>query len=88
MKKKQLIFLGILLFSSNAWAEDDLPGSAPQSLKDRVFVVETNENSASESLNRVAGHIDTGFSSFDQSFQSPDHYHPSPFALSDSHDKE
>ena len=45
-----------------------------------VFVVETDTQSAAESLDRVSGKIDMGFSTADQSFASPDHYAPGPFA--------
>ena len=46
----------------------------------RVFVVETDAQSAADSLDRVSGKIDLGFSTPDQTFDSPDHYAPGPFA--------
>ena len=46
----------------------------------RVFVVETDAQSAAESIDRVSGKIDLGFSTPDQTFDSPDQYAPGPFA--------
>ncbi len=52
------------------------------------YVVESDDESASESLNRISGHIDLGFSSPEQSYESSDHYTPSPFAKEKSEQKE
>ena len=49
-------------------------------LSPRVFVVETDAQSSAESLNRISGKIDLGFSAPDQTFTSPDHYAPGPLA--------
>ena len=42
--------------------------------------LETTEDDAKESLNRVAGEYDRGFSSSEQSYQSEDHYAAGTFA--------
>lgn len=41
-----------------------------RSLKDSIFVVETDEESAAESLNRISGTIDRGFSTPEQSYDA------------------
>ena|SRR3989338_8858865 len=46
----------------------------------RTFVVETDENTAAESLDRISGQIDLGFLSPKQVFQSPNHYRAGPFS--------
>jgi hypothetical protein len=51
-----------------------------------LFVVETDEQSALESLNRVSGEIDRGFTYGDDAEPSEDHYRLSPFARQDQHD--
>lgn len=43
------------------------------SLTETLFIVETDEESARESLNRVSGEIDLGFSSPEQTYQSDHH---------------
>ena len=50
------------------------------SLTTNVFVIETDENTASESLDRVSGQIDKGFSAPENTFKSSDHYGVGPFA--------
>ena len=48
----------------------------------RRWIVETDDLSAAESLNRISGEIDTGFtaSGSDQTYDSDNHYPISPFA--------
>ena len=49
-------------------------------LKDAMFVVSTDERSAAESLERISGDYDIGFSLPTQSYKSSSHYVPaSPF---------
>lgn len=43
-----------------------------------LFVVETDEESASESLERISGEYDLGFASPSQTYDSPSHYTPGP----------
>ena len=88
MKKKLFFIAGVLFLSANVRADEDPIARAHKSLKDQVFVVETDSDSASDSLNRISGHIDTGFSSFDQSFESSDHYRSGPFAQQEAKDEQ
>ncbi len=46
-----------------------------------LYTYETDEESGSESLNRISGHIDTGFSSSDDSYESKNHYTGGPQGL-------
>lgn len=68
-----------------ASTEKDGKLSSPQdsfSLFDEpLYTYETDEEDASESLNRISGHIDTGFSSSDDSYQSKNHYSGGPQGL-------
>ncbi len=43
---------------------------ASQSLKDSVVVYETDENTAEDSLERISGHYDLGFSMPSQSYKA------------------
>ena len=85
MKKTILFF--VLLLSLGAFARaadsDDPLADARKSLKDEIFTVETDETSASESLDRVSGNIDLGFAALDQTYQSTSHYRPGPFGRQD-----
>ena len=54
----------------------------------RLFVFETSEESASESLERISGgEYDLGFSAPSQSFDSPDHYTPGPMGRQKSYEQ-
>jgi hypothetical protein len=44
------------------------------------YVLETDQAMASDSLNRISGNIDMGFSAPENTFKSPDHYGAGPFA--------
>ncbi len=79
--------LGILCFSVDAYAAEEPLQNVNKSLKDQEFVVETDESSESESLNRVSGHYDLGFASPDQSYESSSHYRPGPFGREELKDK-
>ena len=81
MKKISLFLISFLFISCSAQAglKDDLKAGS--------FIVETDEDSATDSLNRIAGDIDLGFTSEDQEYKSPDHYQPGPFALQNSEEK-
>jgi hypothetical protein len=92
MKKNYAIaataFLILFLSVLEAYAEEDRLGpSLHTSLKDQVYVVETTEEDATESLNRVAGHIDVGFSGPSQSYSSASHAFAGALGLSDQYDK-
>ena len=45
-----------------------------------LYTVESDEAMASDSLNRISGNIDLGFSTPENTFRSPDHYGAGPFA--------
>jgi hypothetical protein len=86
VKKTLLLVLGLLGIGSAAFSADDSL-SPHRSLKDDVFVVETDESSDSDALNRISGNIDLGFSAPEQSYNSSDHYRPGPFGRSDEMDE-
>jgi len=89
MKKYILIYLSFLgifyVFLSESYfsfAEDKDPlldkqpaqqASPKKKEDDTLFVVATDEESAAESLNRVSGDIDLGFSSPEQTYKSTSH---------------
>ena len=54
--------------------------SAYASLMDESFVVETSENDATDSLNRIAGTLDKGFISDEHAYRSEHHGPAGPFA--------
>ena len=83
----QLIVFLALLLASPAFSEDDPFESIHRSLKDEAFVVETSDEDAAESLNRVSGKIDLGFAGEDYAYQSEHHYGAGPFAQSAAKDK-
>ena len=88
MNKTALCVLGLFLFGSAAFGEDRDPlAAAHRSLKDETFVVETDDTSVSDSLNRISGNIDLGFSAPEQSYDSTDHYRPGPFGRADQQDQ-
>ncbi len=64
---KRLFFI---LFLSAAFSS--LPCQAV-SLKESLFVVETDEDSARQSLDRISGQIDMGFSRPEQTYESENH---------------
>jgi hypothetical protein len=85
---KKLTTFVLLFLSFPAFAGDDDPlAGVRRSLKDDVFVVETSEEDAAESLNRISGNIDRGFSSEDYTYQSEHHYKAGPFGQTAAMDK-
>ena len=56
------------------------------SLMNNGFVIETNDENAAESLERVSGKIDTGFSTSENSYRSGDQYAPGPKAETNKQD--
>ena len=78
------IFIHLDAFSAEEKkATADLLSKSPSR---SLFVVETDSDSAYQSLNRISGEIDPGFTTPDQTYDSSSHYHPSPFALSKASD--
>jgi hypothetical protein len=89
--KKRLLFLiflvglPVLAHADQAYVEkeealSDSQSLEPKRLRDSMFSVSSDELDPAESLNRVSGHIDLGFSAPSQTFQSSDHYSPGPFS--------
>lgn len=68
-----ILFLMIL-------ASTPAAGEEKKNFEDSAFVVETDDESAAESLDRISGHVDLGFSLPKYNFRSSDHYRPGPFA--------
>ena len=56
-----------------------LTQAAHGSLRDSVFSFDSSEDNPSESLNRIAGYIETGKIPKDQAVKSANHYRPGPF---------
>ena len=94
MKKQAvLVLLSLTLVSAAAYADpalsleskpEEKSSSAPHGR--RLFVVETDSESASESLNRIAGEIDNGFLQPESEFESEDHYRSGPFAMQEKNE--
>jgi hypothetical protein len=96
-----IIFVPIVFASSYARADEKprpvsdestvllKPAPVAPPARTTLFVVETDEQSAVESLNRVAGEIDKGFvySDDDSSYKSDNQTRPSPFARQEQQDR-
>ena len=89
--KKNFIFFTLLFFwplaayaaSSDQDRDTDL---TPRNLKDDAFVVSTDEANSADSLNRISGQFDRGFTSPDQTYQSERNYKPGPFSKAAAED--
>jgi hypothetical protein len=81
MKKTLFILMIAVSFpAALRAAEEQTLKSAPYvSLKDQAFIVETTEEDADESLNRISGDIDLGFIAPSSSYDSANHTGFSPF---------
>ena len=66
--------------------EDPLTG-VNKSLRDHAFVVETGDEDASESLNRVSGKIDLGFASPQNSYKAQHEGRQGAMSDGDFHDR-
>ena len=88
MKNKMIALVAALfcLSAGGRAAESGRPSEdAPKSLTDEIFTVETSEDDASESLDRISGNIDRGFSSKEYTYKSPHHGKAGPFAYEQEH---
>ena len=84
-------FFGAIFFlclSATVFAvgDDKLPPAkaAPamdQLLSQPLYTVETDEQSAAESLDRISGHFDNGFAPPDRVYKSKNQYHDGPQGL-------
>ena len=86
MKKIFFLVFAMCTFASSLFAEDDPFASVHKSLKDQSFVVETDDASGTESLNRIAGDIDLGFTTPDQEYHSESHGRSGPFSYEKEQD--
>ncbi len=90
MKKIIFISIAVLCFvwtsaysfetTKRETAEPSPPDNVSKRLMDERFVVETSDEDATDSLNRVAGTIDAGFASEDSTYHSVHHGRSGPFA--------
>ena len=78
--KKSVFAAALIFLAASVGAAADSPGPGKKTLQEDVFSVSTEDLDLSESLNRVSGQIDTGYSSPEQSFHSKDHGQAGPFA--------
>ena len=82
-KKKSLIILGLFCLGSRLWA-----GEPDKSLQDQTFTVETSDEDAAASLNRVSGgDIDLGFSAPHQSYKAEHHGRQGAMSDGELHDR-
>ena len=87
MKKIFLFTFIALALCTPLFANDDPFADPRKSLKYQTFVVETDKDSSAESLDRISGKYDLGFSTPDQEYDSSDHYQAGPFGRQDAQDK-
>ena len=89
MKKTVFLALAAVFAASlQAFAYDGDPfASTHKSLKEQAFVVETDGESSSESLDRISGNIDLGFTLPDQEYNSVNQSAPGPFGRQEIQDK-
>ena len=90
MKKIIFMSIAVLCFiSTSAYSsqtakletvESSPLDSMPKRLMDESFVIETSDDDAMDSLNRVAGMPDTGFASKESTYKSVRHGRSGPFA--------
>lgn len=90
-KKMRLLIYSLIIFETfllpghlfAATAEEGMDTEANQNLNKKLigndFVLETDEAMASDSLNRISGNVDLGFSAPENTFKSSDHYGAGPF---------
>ncbi len=72
--------------AATSFGAEELLSPYSGSLKDSLYVVDSSELDPNESLNRVSGNIDRGFSGSDSSYQSASHYLSGPFGQQDNRD--
>jgi len=82
-----LLWVAAMAHATDTTQDDDPLAPAHKSLAETAFSVETDEQSASESLDRISGKIDLGFADPTQTYESSDHTRPGPFGRQDAADK-
>ncbi len=80
MRVTSLAFVVVILFFS---LTGFVSGSNEPAVEDQRFVVETDEESAAESLNRISGDVDRGYSLPEQTYQSDHHTKAGAFQRSE-----
>ena len=92
MKKNLKIFSGIFILSVSflvgdpLYAEDKAP-APKESLMNSGFVMETDDQSSAESLERISGKIDTGFSAPENTYKTEERPGAGPFAKEKAEEK-
>ena len=83
---EKIVFLFLLLLSPcvPVFASEDPFEQTRKSLKDQTFVVETDEDMGKESLNRVSGQYDLGFTLPEQEYHSSSHTRAGPLRYEES----
>lgn len=84
----------LFLFNALLWAavcpaaepEPIYPEDRPQSFAQSVYVVETTEEDATASLDRISGDIDRGFAADDYTYDSENHHKAGPFGRQEAAD--
>ena len=89
---RPIVALFILLLCAPCYAGDretdaDYLREKYPSLMDESFVVQTSDEDATDSLNRVAGKIDRGFAAEDYTYKSEHHGRTGPFSYEDQYDR-
>ena len=70
-----------VIYAADARDDIQVPAMSSKAVtRYRTYVLETNDTMARESLNRVSGNIDLGFSAPENSFKSVDQEGVGPFA--------
>ena len=87
MKKIFFFTFTAYVFCAPAFAYDDPFADTRKSLKDEAFVFETGDDSSQESLNRISGQIDRGYTLPEQEYRSSDQSPAGPFRTQESKDK-
>ena len=96
--QKQCLLLGIIfliVFSSSAAAVSTQPertkldasDNLKKSLMNSTFVFETDQESAAESLERISGKIDMGFSAPEDTYKTEERPGAGPFAKEKAEEK-
>ena len=80
MKTTSLRFIGavfLFAFAGFVWVSNG------RAAEEKQFTVETDEESAAESLNRISGDVDRGYALPEQTYKSDHHAKPGAFQRSE-----
>ena len=87
MKKIFFFTTAVFIWCLPVIADDDPFADVHKSLKDQAFVIETDDETSRESLDRVSGEVDRGFTTPDQEYESSSHYRAGPFGREEAKDQ-